>query len=204
MKASRPQNLRLMKDARRKAIVTAWRSLGEPVIGAHELLLIQEALEKLLSINNVPGPASIARELALAGGKLRHPEIIECDAHWREANITKQLGRLKAVFRLLSDDALRLTEAEQLILKLERLRTRFEKTADDSASAELKALAIEARQKAAQRAKDLALSAALRQEQGEIADWLMVWLQTPKLFSDWLELRKASPAFQRQFTATPH
>jgi hypothetical protein len=29
----------------------------------------------------------------------------------------------------------------------------------------------------------------------EIALWFQIWLETPNLFNDWLELRKSSPSF---------
>jgi hypothetical protein len=38
-----------------------------------------------------------------------------------------------------------------------------------------------------------------RAEKEEIMQWFKVWLDTPDLFFDWLEARKASPDFQRRF-----
>jgi len=38
-----------------------------------------------------------------------------------------------------------------------------------------------------------------RREKQEIAAWFRVWLETPDLFFDWLELRKHSEEFQRMF-----
>ena len=35
----------------------------------------------------------------------------------------------------------------------------------------------------------------------EVAHWFAIWLETPGAFFDWLELRKQSPEFQRQFPA---
>ncbi len=33
----------------------------------------------------------------------------------------------------------------------------------------------------------------------EIAEWFTVWLQTPEIFDDWLELRRRSANFREQF-----
>jgi len=33
----------------------------------------------------------------------------------------------------------------------------------------------------------------------EAAQWLAVWLQSPELFSDWLDLRRRSPDFRKKF-----
>jgi len=51
------------------------------------------------------------------------------------------------------------------------------------------------------RAKSKIVAAGEREEAREISQWLMVWLQAPDLFSDWLELRRRSPEFRRKF---PH
>src|SRR2546423_3214152 len=195
MKVKRKQFRYLTPLERREAIVAAWQSLGKPAILAHELLTIQQPLQESFGDNHIISPASIARELAQAGAELRHPEIIECDAHWREAEITSRLKQFKTISALQADDPLRLNQAESLIAKLERLRKRFEQAGNDGALAELKGLAIEARTRASSRVKDGALDASVREEQSEIAEWLIVWLQTPRLFSEWLELPQGSPAF---------
>jgi hypothetical protein len=41
------------------------------------------------------------------------------------------------------------------------------------------------------------VSPAKRAEKREIATWFRIWLETPDLFFDWLELRKASEEFRR-------
>ncbi len=60
-------------------------------------------------------------------------------------------------------------------------------------------------QKGKWRAESLAtnprVSPAKRQEKQEIAHWFHVWLETPDLFFDWLELRKASEDFRKLFGA---
>jgi len=33
----------------------------------------------------------------------------------------------------------------------------------------------------------------------EVSNWLTVWLQSPELFSDWLDLRRRSPEFRERF-----
>ena len=36
----------------------------------------------------------------------------------------------------------------------------------------------------------------------EVSHWLTVWLQSPELFSDWLDLRRRSPEFRKRFETT--
>jgi hypothetical protein len=38
-----------------------------------------------------------------------------------------------------------------------------------------------------------------RVEQTEIIEWFKIWIQTPNLFANWIELRKRSAEFRRKF-----
>jgi len=40
-----------------------------------------------------------------------------------------------------------------------------------------------------------------RAEKKEVAQWFAIWLETPDAFFDWLEVRKQSESFQREFPA---
>ena len=200
MKGTRQRNKNATAISRRDLIVSEWRRLGAASLGSDELIRIQQAIGEAFGQHAVESPAAIARELAHEGAELRHPEIIECDARWREAQIDNQLKTFGQVNALQSAEPLRLKQAESLIERLEHLHGRFERTRDDRQIAELRTLAIDARRTAVSRAKDLDLPIALRQEQAEIAEWLMVWLETPNLFEQWVELRKSSPAFKEKFS----
>ena len=200
MKGTRQRNKSATGISRHDVIVTEWRRLGAGSIGTDELLRIQQAISETFGVHAVESPATIARELAQEGAELRHPEIIECDARWREAQIDNQLKTFSNVSALQTTERLRLKQAESLIKELEHLRVRFEGACDDRQLAQLKTLAIDARRNAISRAKDTFLPIALRHEQAEIAEWLMVWLETSNLFQPWLELRKSSPAFKEKFS----
>jgi len=200
MKGTRKGNKTATGISRRDVMVSEWRRLGTVSIGIDELLGIQQAISEAFGEHAVESPATIARELAREGAELRHPEIIECDARWRETQIDNQLKTFSNVSALQTTERLRLKQAESLIKELERLRVRFEGACDDRQLAALKTLAIDARRNAISRAKDTFLPIALRHEQAEIAEWLMVWLETSNLFQPWLELRKSSPAFKEKFS----
>ena len=200
MKGTRPRNKNATAISRRDLIVSEWRRLGAASLGSDELIRIQEAIGEAFGKQAVESPATIARELAHEGAELRHPEIIECDARWREAQIDSQLKTFGKVGALQTAEPLRLKQAESLIERLKHLLGRFERTRDDRQIAELRTLAIDARRIAVSRAKDTSLPIAIRHEQTEIAEWLMVWLETPNLFEQWVELRKSSPAFKERFS----
>jgi len=200
MKAAHPANHSSFEARRREKVVDVWRSLGEPRVGEDELRQIQKALSReFVSAAAVISPATIARILVDEGAELRHPEIIEFDARWREARIENQAKALNSISRLTDAKALSLKQAEGLIKRLEKLRQRFDRTGDEQ-SRRLRSVAIEGRQAALLRAKSRSLGEAEQLEQAEIGEWLRIWLQTPTLFEQWLELRKSSTDFQKKFS----
>jgi hypothetical protein len=91
-----------------------------------------------------------------------------------------------------------LTSAEAFILKLEELRLQDDR--HQESHAEIRTLAAEARQLAESIARSRSAKEVARGEQAEIAEWLKVWLQTPSLFKEWLELRKRSEEFRARFS----
>lgn len=202
MKAARPANHSSFESRRRNKVVDVWHGLGGPKVGADELRRIQKALDKESFVaGGIASPATIARILADEGAELRHPEIIEFDARWREAQIENEARRLNSVSGLTAEEPLSLKQAESLIMRLEKLRQRIEKTGNKQSSTQLRNLAIEGRQVAISKARNRSLVDAVRLEQAEIGEWLRIWLQTPTLFEQWLELRKSSPDFKGKFSA---
>jgi hypothetical protein len=185
---------------KRGLIIEVWKKLHRTMIGESELREIQRLVRSQFGPGVDESPAAIARVLADEGAELRHPEVIEFDARWREAKIEKDSGQLKGLDELLAGKPLRLRKVEALIKKLERLRQRAENADDQSAAKQARSMAISARQTAELLAKDRELNELQRAEQTEIAEWLKVWIQTPILFADWLELRRRSPEFRKKFS----
>lgn len=183
----------------REIIVSRWRELGSPPVGSSELAHIHSALADDVGQDQVPSPAQIARELAQEGAQLRHPEIIESDARWRESQIAGQINAFQSLRRLQTGAPLQFDQAAAIFAELEKLRVRFVSASDEGALVDLKTFALEARQAAKNRAKDPSLPATRREVHTEISEWFRVWLETPKLFDQWLELRKSSAVFKEKF-----
>ena len=183
----------------REVIVSTWLALGGASVGADELIAIQKALAEVIDEDHLPSPASIARELAPEGAELRHPEVIECDAAWRRAGWEREARRFKRLDDLVSEGPLTMKRAEELLAELDRLRQEFASTNDDEGLARLKEFAVSVQQRSQVRSKS-GVEAA-RAEESEIVAWLKVWMQTPAIFSDWLELRKRSAEFRKRFHA---
>jgi len=184
---------------KRGLIIEAWERLGRAAIGEAELREIQKSVRRQFGEGVDESPAAIARVLADEGAELRHPEVIEFDARWREAKIENDKRQFKGIEDLLTGKPLRLKKAESLIKRLEKLRQRAESSGDLKASKEARNIAISGRQIAELLAKDGKLTPIQRAEQVEIVGWLKVWMQTPSLFADWLDLRRRSPEFQKRF-----
>lgn len=183
-------------ETRRSFIVASWEAAGKPAVDARLLKSIRAGLQREFE-KDEPGPAAVARVLADAGAELKHPEIIEADAEWRQAKI--KAGAKEVATQILSSEVMTLSSAERFIAKLEELRQQRERDEDRGALTEIRAIASESRRLAEAIAKNRSAEQPLRVEQAEIAEWLKVWLQTPSLFADWLELRRRSDEFRVRF-----
>jgi len=199
MKVRRQRGEHISTKTCSELIVSIWRESGSPAVGASELTHIQQALAEAFGPGEVPSPARIARELAHQGAALRHPEIIESDARWRESQIANQIHAFERLRSLQTRVPLQFNRAAVIVAELEELRVRFVSANDELALADLKTLAIEARQAATNHAEDESLSPADREVQTEISEWIRVWLEAPNLFGQWLELRRLSTEFQEKF-----
>jgi hypothetical protein len=184
---------------RRELTIEVWVGLGREAVGKNELREIQRAIAKRFGAGAADSPAAIARLLADEGAELRHPEVIEFDARWRQAQIEKDAADFSVFDRFDAAKPLRLKQAETLIRKLEKLRKKLERAGDTQTLRSLRDEAVSARQTVQLLAKSERLSQRVRGEQVEIVEWLSVWIRTPTLFAEWLELRKRSPDFQQRF-----
>jgi len=187
----------LSARTKRELAMDVWQRLGCVPVGETELRKIQRAIAKRFGAGAVSSPASIARLLADEGADLRHPEIIEFDARWRQTQIEKSDF---AVFeRFDGAQPLRLKQAEALIKKLEKLRQKFEQAGDAQALRSLRDEAVNLRKTVQSLGKSEKTDGRVCREQVEIAEWLSIWIRTPTLFSEWLELRQRSTDFQQRF-----
>jgi hypothetical protein len=186
--------------SKQEFIVAEWHRLGGKAIGRKELRAIQRTLHKEFGGEGIESPAKIARVLADEGAELRHPEVIEFDAKWREDRIEKETSKFRSLDRFLEAKPVRIHEAESLIKKLEQAWQDAERDEDQVNVRRLRDIVINARQAVELLASDSTLNQTQRDEQAEIAQWLAVWLQTPILFDDWLDLRRRSPEFRQRFS----
>ena len=169
-------------------ILEVWKELQSESAGARELETIQRAIREVFGEGAVESPASIARTLADSGASLRHPEILDSDARWREGQSLERLFPEQLSFSNLA-------AASDSIDKLDGLRKQFEQEGNRIGLQRLRGLALELRRELQQVARSRAVGKRQRLEAKETAQWLIIWLQDPQIFSDWLSLRRRSPEF---------
>src|SRR5262252_6817051 len=115
MKVRRRRGEEISTESWQQTICSIWQQLGTPVVGASELTQLQDALASVFGPGELPSPARIARELAQEGAVLRHPEIIETDARWRESQIANRGDEFQTLATLQAAEALQLDQAATII-----------------------------------------------------------------------------------------
>ena len=165
--------------SRDEFIIEVWEATGKEVVGASELDLIEGAV--LERFGSAMSPAAIARVLADHGAPLRHPEILQADARWREK---------QSLFTAEDLEFANLETAIRLINKVEELWQQFE---NDVATRERLRQAVRSLK------TELDSFAPTKQLAAEVSQWLTVWLQTPQIFAEWLTLRQNTAEFRERF-----
>jgi hypothetical protein len=94
-----------------------------------------------------------------------------------------------------------LVEAEMCIVRLDELLRKFTAEGERAASERVREVALLGRRRAEMISRNNKVDAQKRAEKEEVAHWFGIWLETAGAFFDWLEVRKQSPEFQKQFPA---
>ena len=162
-------------------IVEVWESMAPEVVGANELIAIQNAVVEKFGNSAIPSPAFIARVLADQGARLGHPEILQADSRWREQ-------RLFFTPDDLAFDGL--DAALAFIEKLEQAEPTDERVRLSVQQVKTELLVLAASQSISQKRRELAR---------EVVQWLTIWLQNPQIFPEWLTLRRSTAEFHQLF-----
>jgi hypothetical protein len=92
-----------------------------------------------------------------------------------------------------------LEDAEMCIVRLDEMFRKFRNDGERAAAERVLEVARLGRRRAEMIARNHKVDPEKRAEKEEIMLWFKVWLETPSAFFDWLEVRKASPDFQKRF-----
>lgn len=173
-------------------MIEVWEHLDCESVGARELEEIGLAVREEFGEGALESPAVVARLLADEGAELRHAEVLEMDAQHRSVDPYDAMFRNVLKF---SD----FKQAAASIRNLENLRKQFARKKDREGLRRVNETALKGKQRAQMISRNKSVDARKRAEKEEIAEWFTVWLQTPEIFNDWLELRQRSADFQKQF-----
>jgi hypothetical protein len=177
---------------RRELIIEVWEALDCESVGSYELEQIEEALREKFGEGALESPASLARTVADEGAVLRHPEVFECDLKWRRQNLEQWAFRDRLDFSDLSS-------AFESVVRLEEKRLQLQADKEAKGFKELREVVTAARKDSLLQARSKIIDNRSKEQLKEISHWLTVWLQSPELFSDWLDLRRRSPDFRKKF-----
>ncbi len=90
-----------------------------------------------------------------------------------------------------------LAETEETLHRLEDLRQRFLAANDKKGVRYCRQLGLLGRTRATMISRNRRVNPLKRLAKTEAAMWFRIWLETPELFSDWLQLRKMSEEFRK-------
>ncbi len=185
---------RRQTQTKRDLIIDVWGSLDCESVGANELREIQRVTREKFGAGAVESPAAIARTLSDEGAVLRHPEVLECDARWREQNLCEEMFQDGLNFGDLA-------ESFASIQELESRRSKLAFDSDEPGLGRLRAVARKIREDCLLVARSEIVDESKRMVAAEIAQWLGIWLKQPEIFADWIDLRRRSSDFVKRFGA---
>lgn len=163
---------------------------GKP-FGRDEIRVIQAQIKARLGPTEEPSEAYVAQILVNAGGVINYPNPFV------SAPLPEPYGsKLQGTLRFNN-----LEEAEKSLKQLHAYYSEYLLAQDRTGTSLVRKIITKGRDRARILATNSRVSASKREEKEEIARWFGVWMDTPDLFFDWLELRKKSEDFRRCFAA---
>jgi hypothetical protein len=176
---------------KQELILEVWEALDCESVGRSELEQIQEILHQRFGEGGQESPAAIARVVADEGAVLRHPEVFECDKNWRLQRLSSQAYEQELDFSDFDKAIASFNVLDKIQLAIS--------AQDGNAVNRLRDVVSNARQNTLLIARSKILNSEERERAKEISHWMTVWLQSPQLFTDWLELRLRSAEFRNRF-----
>jgi hypothetical protein len=165
-------------------------------IGAEELRAIGNELRHRLGASYRPSPSYIAAVLRGAGKQVEYDDRFAGPA--TDGMEEPYASRLKGVLQFHD-----LESAEATLRKLDAIYREYHSASDRMGMSLVKSLVLKGKLRAQSLGGNPRVSPEKRREKQEIARWFGVWLETPDLLFDWLELRKQSEEFQQMFAGGP-
>ncbi|MGA2610734.1 MAG: DUF4385 family protein [Terriglobia bacterium] len=175
--------------SKKQIILEYCRAKALERIGAEEIRALDNELRARLGSNLKTSPSYIASVLREAGKNVEYH-----DRFTAPPMEEPYASRLRNLLQFHDFES-----AEASLRKLDEVYREYRKASDRIGTGLVRSLLQKGKLRAGSLAANPRVSPDKRAEKQEIATWFRVWLETPDLFSDWLELRKASEEFRRLF-----
>jgi len=174
-------------ESKKQIILEYCRAKGLERIGLEEIRALENELRARLGPHLKTSPSYIAGVLRAAGKTVDYRDRF-ADPPMEEP----YASRLRKSLEFHDFES-----AEASLSKLDEAYREYLAAADRTGTRLVRTLVQTGKLRAGSLAANPRVGAEKRAEKAEIASWFRIWLETPDLFFDWLELRKASEEFQR-------
>ena len=175
--------------SKKQIILEYCRTKGLERIGPEEIRALENEMHSRLGSNLKTSPSYIATVLREAGKEVEYRDRF-ADPPMEEPYASRLRNLLQ--FRDFAS-------AEASVRKLDEAYREYREASDRTGTGLVRALLQQGKLRASSMAANPRVGPDKRAEKAEIATWFRIWLETPNLFFDWLELRKASEEFRRLF-----
>jgi hypothetical protein len=177
------------RSSKKQLILESGANLKRQSLGPAELRRVQQDLRQHLAPAKPPSLGYIASVLKQAG--LR----VDYEDRFTDPVIPERYaGRLEGALRF--DD---LAAAEAALGRLHAAYADYESDSDREGATLVRKIVLRGKERAGSLAANSRIRPEKRQEKAEIASWFRVWLESPHLFFDWLEVRKNTEEFRQLF-----
>lgn len=175
--------------SKKQLILSLLRQRGLERVGEAEIRDLQGELRRRLGPDQSASLSYIAATLRASGARVDYDD--------------RYVGPfLEEPYASRLDGALRfrdLASAEESLCRLDAAYREYRAVSDRVGTSLVRSLVLKGKQRAEGLAANPRVNPRKRREKQEIARWFHVWLETSDLFFDWLELRKRSEEFRREF-----
>lgn len=188
MKASNPNKGIVGPPSKKDLILELAAALGKPRFAPPEVEQIRRQIVARLGERGKTSPDYIVTVLEEAGLRVV----------WTTRSDTA--GRYEEEFVGLLHFST-LDEAEMCLIRLDELLQKFIAEGEKAAAERVREVGRLGRRRAEMIARNRKVEEKKRLEKDEIARWFGLWLEAPRSFFDWLEVRKQAPEYLVKFTA---
>jgi len=179
----------LLRASKKQLILESGANFSCQSLGRGELQKVQHDLRQRLGPAKLPSLGYIAAVLKQAGMRVEYEDRYT-DPVIPERYATSLEGALRFEDLAAADAALR---------RLDAAYREYRSESDRTGASLVRQIVLRGKLRAESLSHNARIRPEKRREKREIATWFRVWLESPDLFFDWLEVRKQTGEFREMF-----